>query len=120
MLSSCAVGSRKPDIAAAFAEHYKASYARQARSSRELERPLRMNIPLQRLSKAASCSLECPFTLEEVGKSIPDINSGKTPGPDGFSAEYFRSFVDLLGTYLVDFFIEAVEKTIFPPRLILP
>ena len=109
--------SRSSEIVTSFAAYYKKLYAPGARSNAELERPLLGDIPLPRLARAAANSLEAPFTLEEVERAIGDINIGKTPGPDGFPAEYFRSFRDLLGPHLLNFFVEAVERMRFPAEV---
>ena len=104
------------DIAATFAEYYKTLYTAQPRSDREIERPMIMDLPLPCLSRIASQSLENPFTIEEIGKATRDMKTGKTPGPDGFPVEYFRTFGDELGEHLLSSFEEAVEKAMFPPE----
>lgn len=35
-------------------------------------------------------NLEVPFTEEEIHKAIQDLGNNKSPGPDGFSAEFFK------------------------------
>lgn len=41
-----------------------------------------------------------PFSLIELTNSIKTLNLGKSPGPDGFTVEFFLHFWDLLGPLL--------------------
>lgn len=38
----------------------------------------------------------------EIKKAVFDINSNKTPGPDGFNAGFFQHYWDLVGSALTD------------------
>lgn len=40
--------------------------------------------------------LEAPLSLEEWGVALKSTKPGKSPGPDGFSAQYYKCFSDLL------------------------
>ena len=37
-----------------------------------------------------------PVTLHEVEKAITQLKEGKAPGPDGFTANFFHAFWDLI------------------------
>ncbi|XP_073107305.1 uncharacterized protein [Elaeis guineensis] len=43
-----------------------------------------------------AASLEQPFTEEEIRQAVFNLLKGKAPGPDGFPAEFFQRFWDLL------------------------
>ena len=45
--------------------------------------------------------LESPITMEEIARSVKNLKNNKSPGPDGFSAEFFKFF----WPYLKHFFI---------------
>ena len=47
---------------------------------------------------------EGQITLEEITNAVKGLSSGKSPGPDGLSAEFYLKFLDLLGPYLVQVF----------------
>lgn len=41
-------------------------------------------------------SLESPIDSKEIRGTIKHLKLGKSPGPDGFTAIYYKTFVDLL------------------------
>ena len=46
----------------------------------------------KRLSNIQSKNLEGKLTVEELGQALKDMKNGKTPGMDGFPAEFFKVF----------------------------
>ena len=48
-----------------------------------------------------SDSLEGPVTLQEALSSIKQMKNDKSPGSDGFTAEFFLFFFTDLGTFMV-------------------
>ena len=57
-----------------------------------------LNIPV--LSPDSQGNLEKSITKEEIVIDISSLNSGKSPGPDGFLAEFFKSFSSILSPQL--------------------
>lgn len=57
-----------------------------------------LNIPL--ISSENKLKLDEPISKEEIAAAISSLQSGKSPGPDGFSAEFFKSFSILLAPQL--------------------
>ena len=49
-------------------------------------------------------SCEGEITLDEATKALKDMNSGSSPGPDGLSTEFYRSFWAELGEIVVKSF----------------
>ena len=41
--------------------------------------------------------MEGPLSLEECRKVLDTVESDKTPGEDGFTVEFYRTFFDLIG-----------------------
>jgi hypothetical protein len=37
-----------------------------------------------------------PITQDEVDKEVKDMPSGKSPGPDGFTTDFFHHYWDLI------------------------
>ena len=45
-----------------------------------------------KISAADKKTLDAPLTLEELEKAVMALLSGKSPGPDGISAEFYKAF----------------------------
>ena len=45
--------------------------------------------------------LEGYISLEEVKEAVKNLSSNKSPGPDGFTSEFFKFFILDLGTFIV-------------------
>lgn len=48
------------------------------------------------LTEQQSSNIDCPLTRDEFNLVLKQMKSGKSPGPDGFSLAYYRSFADIL------------------------
>lgn len=48
-------------------------------------------------SQESADSLEGPITQLEWTTALKQLKSGKSPGPDGLSAVYYKTFVEILG-----------------------
>nr|GEV29006.1 RNA-directed DNA polymerase, eukaryota [Tanacetum cinerariifolium] len=58
--------------------------------------------------------LECPVTKEEIKRAVWDCGENKSPGPDGYTFEFFRKFWDTTGSDLcvaVEWFFEHSSFT---------
>jgi len=44
---------------------------------------------------------EGAMTIDEISFAVKNMNTNKSPGPDGLSVEFYRKFWDLLSPYLV-------------------
>ncbi|GJU03619.1 mutator type transposase, partial [Tanacetum coccineum] len=53
------------------------------------------------LSVEDSCSLEAPFTENEVWEAVCGCGSDKAPGPDGFNFKYIKHFWEVIKTDIV-------------------
>lgn len=72
-----------------------------------------VNFP--RLSDAQLQKLNAPFTIPEISKIIGSLPCNKSPGPDGYTGEYYKAFRDLLSPYLCGVFKSAAAKFSLPP-----
>lgn len=61
--------------------------------------------------------LDEPITQEEIGMAISSMQSGKSPGPDGFPAEFYKKFSTQLSSQLAAVFTESFEKGTLPPTM---
>lgn len=62
-------------------------------------------------------NLASPTTPTEVANAIRALQSGKSPGPDGFTVEFYKKFAPLLSKVLSDVYNEALTVGQLPPTL---
>lgn len=83
------------DIANAFSVYYHKLY--NLKDDPNIIQPTESTILnflyLPKLSSEQLTSLKAPFSIQEVSQAISILPNGKVPGPDGFSAEYYKLFV---------------------------
>lgn len=70
---------------------------------------------MPRLGDDIRANLEAPITINEVKKAIDDLSPGKTPGPDGLGAAFYKIFKHELSPVLCDVYAEAYENNVLPP-----
>lgn len=58
-----------------------------------------------------------PITVEEVTEVIRSLPNGKAPGPDGFTGEFYKAFIDQIAPQLIEMYGDAHNKQILPPTL---
>lgn len=63
-------------------------------------------------------SLNLSISDNEILAAIKTIPKGKSPGVDGFSAEYYQTFSNILTPYLSRIFNRAVTSAFFPPEML--
>lgn len=51
--------------------------------------------------------LEQPITLEELSAAVKSLQSGKSPGPDGYAVEFYKKFFPQIAQILLDMYNEA-------------
>lgn len=62
------------------------------------------------LDNIAAASLEGEITLQEIQQALINMNNDKSPGPDGFTAEFYKSFFPEIGVFLVRSLNEAFVR----------
>ena len=71
----------------------------------------------RRLSAAESRLCDGPLTFQECLAALSNMPASKSPGIDGFPAEFYRKFWDLLGPDLVDVFNFCYDHGSLPQSL---
>ena len=64
---------------------------------------------IPKLSEEESRSLEGKITIEEAGTALKNMKHEKSPGTDGFGAEFFKFFWKQLGPFVVRALNKAFE-----------
>ena len=75
------------------------------------------SLDLPSLSDEQCAGLDRPITLEEIKETIMTLKSGRAPGLDGFTAEFYKTYVEEISPILLDMYREAIETGILPPTL---
>lgn len=61
--------------------------------------------------------LESDITTAEITAAIKAMQSGKSPGPDGFPTEFYKKFADQLSPLLLSVFEESFSLGALPPTM---
>lgn len=97
----------------AFFEHYKELLGCAKQGSTEFEE---IFLPLMpKLSDDAKVSIEAPVSVQEIKNAIDDLTTGKSPGPDGLGAEFYKFFKEDIAVILHSVIMEAYEFKRTPP-----
>lgn len=74
-----------------------------------------LNLPC--LSEEQKSTLDAPISKKEVLNAIKGLQSGKSPGPDGLSVEFYKEFHDILIDPLLNMFNDSLAKGTLPQFL---
>lgn len=69
---------------------------------------------MPRLDDEVKNNLEETITLGEVETAIGNLKGGKSPGPDGLGAAFYKRFSNVLAPFLYRVFTEAFEAGFLP------
>lgn len=58
--------------------------------------------------------LEKDISEAEIGLAIKNMQSSGFRGPDGFSADFFKTFIDLLSILLLSVYTESLNESVLP------
>lgn len=61
--------------------------------------------------------LEEPITVEELSIAVKSLQSGESPGPDGYPVEFYEKLFPKLAPILLEMYNEAFANEILPPTL---
>ena len=81
--------------------HFKNLYTTDYTYSNEEWESFTLNLKIPKFSD------EGPLTYDECKKVLETFQADKAPGEDGFTAEFYMYFFDLLGNNLIASFNEA-------------
>lgn len=111
------VTSDPMEISRTFQEFYSELYSSQCPSSVwDGVNPLD-EITFPQLDEGLSGALGGPIRLAEVQEAIMTLQNGKTPGPDGFTVEFFKLFSAFIAPALCSMFNESFSEGRLPPTL---
>lgn len=95
------------DIVREFQEFYKSLYNLQTKPPTQAQIDLYLSRSLMpRISDADRDNLENPITMEELQGAVRATKLGKEPGPDGLTAQYYKTLFPSLAHYIIKLFTE--------------
>uniref|UniRef100_A0A803JJA9 Reverse transcriptase domain-containing protein n=1 Tax=Xenopus tropicalis TaxID=8364 RepID=A0A803JJA9_XENTR len=107
-------------IASSFQDYYQSLYKiRLSKTSIESIEKIDKFIEeadLQKLTPDQSQMIDSPFSLTEIEKCIDSLSPGKSPGPDGFSAIFYKTFKETLSPLLLKYFNSISKTSGFHPQ----
>ena len=62
-------------------------------------------------------NLAKPVSTTEIMRAITTLQSGKSPGPDGFTVKFYKNFAPLISIVLCDMYNEALSLSRLPQTL---
>uniref|UniRef100_A0A8C5Q7Q5 Reverse transcriptase domain-containing protein n=1 Tax=Leptobrachium leishanense TaxID=445787 RepID=A0A8C5Q7Q5_9ANUR len=119
----CADGSvahLTPDISTAFLSYYKTLYnlSDTPPPSKVIDQYLRDSYN-STISEETKEALDTPFTMEELASAVKSMKSGKSPGPDGFTMGYYKTFLSSLGPHFLQAFNSLADHSTIPQSALL-
>lgn len=67
------------------------------------------------LTESAAKGLDDPIADLEIKQVIATLKNNKSPGPDGFINEFYKTFVDILSPLLLKAYYYALKTKIMAP-----
>lgn len=100
-----------------FTAYYQDLYSSRARFTEPELQAYLEGVDLQCLTETTRERLDSPLTLKEIQLAVRFLQSGKTPGPDGYPAEFYKQYAkDLLPMYR-EMLLKALECGALPPSM---
>lgn len=96
----------------AFEEHYAELFSLRALPKEGFNDEFLVCLP--KLESAQTESLEREITVTEIIRAIENLNPGKSPGPDGLTAAFYKEYKYEMAVALQKVFSEALEKGALP------
>lgn len=107
----------KEEIERVFLDHYRAllSCPAFADDTKGLAKLITL---LPRLSEDCAETLEEPISVQEIVNAVDALPQGKTPGPDGIIAEFYKVHKNEICLVLHEVFQEAYKANALPPSFL--
>lgn len=98
--SGCRITENKK-ISETFRQYYEKLYSSDINTQSKLENTFFKDLCIPKINNKQKELLEAPITLLEIKTAINSLQSGKSPGPDGYPVEFFKIMNDKISPYLL-------------------
>lgn len=105
------------DINRSFAKFYEDVYRSQDNTTTNTSVDFLANLNLPKLNEEAVKHLDADISLKEINKTIFSFPNNKSPGPDGFTIEFFKKFSDIISPLLLCMYKCSRDTSELPPTL---
>lgn len=76
-----------------------------------------ISCPIPTLDEEVSKTLGESISVAEVQEAIKSLQRGKSPGPDGYTVEFYKTFSATTAPFLTEVLNEAYSKGNLPPSM---
>lgn len=101
------------DMKRAFTEYYTTLFSCNTAIKSVYETKFLHLLPV--LDKDDTQTLESPISRQEIEDAIDELNSGKSPGPDGLNAAFYKMFKSEVATLLHRVYADSYVNGRLPP-----
>lgn len=84
-----------------FRQYYEKLYSSDIDKQSTLENTFFKDLRIPKINNKQQELLEAPISLLEIKSAINSLQSGKSPGPDGYPVEFFKIMNDKISPYLL-------------------
>lgn len=99
----------------AFKDFYSQLYTSESQPDHKVMLDFLSSLNIPKISTDLKGRLEEPISQAEIASAISSMQSGKCPGPDGFPAEFFKTFSTILSPQFCSVLSETYGKGSLPP-----
>ena len=94
-------------------DNYQQQYTNKMDNLEEMDKFLEKN-NLPKLNQEEIENLNRPITSMELETVVKTLPTNKSPGPDGFTAEFYQKFIEELKSILIKLFQKITEEGKLP------
>lgn len=105
------------EINTSFFKFYQTLYSSSSSQSTSDIEKFFQNTNIPELDPDVAISLEEPISTTEIVMAIQSMQSGKTPGPDGYPSDFYKNFSTQLSHMLRSVFEESYTSQSIPPTM---
>lgn len=100
-----------------FCDYYEKVFARRYIDAVQFKNEFICLLPC--LSEEKAARIESGVAADEVRRAVDELSPGKTPGPDGLTAAFYKKFKDGISPVPRHVYAELYKKGVLPPSFLV-